>query len=75
MSNVITGQLPNSNSPQVFKFDISPDGQHLVAVGNFLQVNGVDRPRMFMLDLGATSATLSSVELPAEPGPLLVHAA
>jgi hypothetical protein len=64
MSNVITGKLPNSNNAQVFKFDISPDGQHLVAVGNFLQVNGVDRPRMFMLDLGATSATLSSWNYP-----------
>jgi len=64
MSNVITGKLPNSNALQVFKFDISPDGQHLVAVGNFLQVNGVDRPRMFMLDLGATSATLSSWNYP-----------
>ena len=64
MSNVITGKLPNSNALQVFKFDISPDGQHLVAVGNFLQVNGVDRPRMFMLDLGATSATLSPWNYP-----------
>jgi hypothetical protein len=71
MSNVITGKLPNISNPpagsgsiQVFKFDISPDGQHLVAVGNFLQVNGVDRPRMFMLDLGATSATLSPWNYP-----------
>lgn len=60
ISNVVGGQLPNSNSPQVFKFDISPDGQHLVAVGNFTTVDGQDRPRVFMLDLGATSSTLSS---------------
>ena len=56
--------LPNSNAAQVFKFDISPDGQRLVAVGNFLQVDGADRPRMFMLNLGDTSATLSSWNYP-----------
>ncbi len=60
MPVVVGGRLPNSNSAQVFKFDISPDGQHLVAVGNFLTVDGVARPRVFMLDLGATQATLSS---------------
>ena len=32
--------------------------------GHFLQVDGVDRPRMFMLNLGATSATLSSWNYP-----------
>ena len=55
----VTGKLPNSNSAQVFKFDISPDGQHLVAVGNFTHVVGQARPRVFMLDLGPTAATLS----------------
>ncbi len=64
LSNVVTGRLPNSNSAQVFKFDISPDQQRLVAVGNFLQVDGADRPRMFMLNLGDTSATLSSWNYP-----------
>jgi hypothetical protein len=60
ISNVVDGRLPNSNPSQVFKFDISPNGQHLVAVGNFLTVDGQSRPRVFMLDLGATAATLSS---------------
>jgi hypothetical protein len=60
VSNAIGGRLPNSNSAQVFKFDISPDHQHLVAVGNFLTVDGFNRTRAFMLDLGPTQATLSS---------------
>ena len=55
----VTGKLPNSNSAQVFKFDISPDGTRLVAVGNFTHVVGQARPRVFMLDLGPTAATLS----------------
>ena len=56
----VAGKLPNSNPSQVFKFDISPDHQHLVAVGNFLTVENQPRPRMFMVDLGPTAATLSS---------------
>jgi hypothetical protein len=58
--NVVGGRLPNSDSAQVFKFDISPDGQHLVAVGNFTTVDNQPRPRAFMLDLGATMSTLSA---------------
>ena len=60
ITNVVGGRLPNSDSAQVFKFDISPDGQHLVGVGNFLTVDFLSRPRAFMLDLGPTTATLSS---------------
>jgi hypothetical protein len=59
IDHVVANRLPNSDSLQVFKFDISKDGQHLVAVGNFLNVDGADRPRAFMLDLGVTSSTLS----------------
>ncbi len=59
LTQVIGGRLPNSDNAQVFKFDISPDGQHLVAVGNFLTVDNQARPRVFMLDLGDTGATLS----------------
>jgi hypothetical protein len=56
----IDGRLPNSDSPQVFKFDISGDGQHLAAVGNFLSVDGAPRPRMFLLDLTAAGSSLSA---------------
>lgn len=60
ISNTVEGRLPNSDAAQVFKFDISDDGQHLAAVGNFTAVDGAARPRMFLLDLGATRSTLSA---------------
>jgi len=60
IDHAVEGRLPNSDSAQVFKFDISSDGQHLAAVGNFTGVDGAARPRMFVLDLSATGSTLSS---------------
>jgi hypothetical protein len=60
LDHVVGGRLPNSDSAQVFHFDISPNGQRLIGVGNFLTVDGQERPRVFMLDLGATSTSLSS---------------
>ncbi|MEZ5091951.1 hypothetical protein [Nocardioides sp.] len=57
---VVGGRLANSDNPAVFKFDISPDGQHLVAVGNFLTVNGADHPRVFMMDLDDNGSSLTS---------------
>ncbi|QZY29808.1 hypothetical protein [Nocardioides coralli] len=59
LDHAVGGRLPNSNAAQVFKFDISSDGEHLAAVGNFLTVDGVDKPRMFLLDLGPSTTTLS----------------
>ena len=59
LSTAVTGKLPSSNAAQVFKFDVSPDGRHLVAVGNFTVVDGQERPRVFVLDLGADAAMLS----------------
>ena len=55
----VQGRLPNSDATQVFKFDISDDGQHLAAVGNFTTIDGQPRPRMFLLDLDATGSRLS----------------
>lgn len=55
----VTGKLPNSDAAQVFKFDISPDGSRLVAVGNFTTVDDQARPRAFMLNLGEKSSALS----------------
>ena len=73
-SLAVTGKLVGANnapsdSSQVFKFDISPDGQHLVAVGNFTDVQAQPRSRVFMLDLTTTGATLSdwNYEPLAEP--------
>ncbi len=59
IQNSIEGRLANSDAAQVFKFDVSDDGQHLAAVGNFTAVDGASRPRMFLLDLAATGSTLS----------------
>ncbi len=61
ISNVVGGRLPDSDSAQVFKFDISRTafGDRLVAVGNFTTVDNEARPRVFMLDLGLTNSTLS----------------
>lgn len=58
--NAVQGRLPNSNAPQVFKFDISDDGRRLAAVGNFTAVDDAPRPRMFLLNLSATGSTLSA---------------
>lgn len=60
IQNSVEGRLANSDAAQVFKFDISDDGQHLAAVGNFTAVDGAARPRMFLLDLAGTGSTLSS---------------
>lgn len=55
----ITDPLPFTSRTEVFRFDVSPNGQRLVAVGNFTEVAGDDNWRIFMLDLGATSAVKS----------------
>ena len=59
LRHVVADRLPNSDALQVFKFDISTDQKHLVAVGNFLTVDAADRPRAVLLDLGSTGSTLS----------------
>ncbi len=60
LNHAVTGKLPNSDAAQVFHFDVSPNQQRLVAVGNFTTVDGLARPRVFMLDLGASATSLSS---------------
>ncbi|HYJ68143.1 MAG TPA: hypothetical protein VEX15_10845 [Nocardioidaceae bacterium] len=55
----ITNPLPFTTKTEVFKFDVSPDGQRLVAVGNFTAVNGQGNWRIFMLNLTDMSATVS----------------
>ncbi len=44
----------------VYDFAVDPAGRHLVATGNFKSVNGQARTKFFMLDLAATSSTLST---------------
>jgi hypothetical protein len=56
----ITGQLPLTTSrTEVYRFAVNPAGDLLVGVGNFTAVDGQNRRRAFMLDLGATGATLN----------------
>lgn len=62
----ITGQTANKNGEinsgltSVYKFAVSPNGSRLVGIGNFTHVDGAPRSRAFMLNLGASSASLSS---------------
>ena len=56
----ITGALDSrAGSPRVERFEVSPAGDRLVAIGNFTAVSGQGRRQAFMLSLGTTSATLS----------------
>jgi len=55
----IDGVLPLTTSrTEVYRFAVNPAGDKLIGVGNFTSVTGQNRQRAFMLDLGATSATL-----------------
>ena len=53
------GQQSRSNVSQVYNMDLSPDGSKLLAMGVFTSVGGQPRKQIFMLDLGATSATVN----------------
>jgi hypothetical protein len=50
----------NAGATKVYRFSVSPNGQHLVAVGNFTSVGGASRWRAFMLTLGTSSATVNA---------------
>lgn len=55
----VQGSYPGQGQ-QVYSISASPDGQSLAVVGSFTAVDGVARPRFFMLDLSGPSATLDS---------------
>jgi hypothetical protein len=56
----IADPLPNAwGNVAVYAMAINPAGTQLVATGNFRTVAGQPRSRLFVADLGATSATLS----------------
>jgi hypothetical protein len=50
---------PNAGASQVYRFAVSPAGNRLVAVGNFVGVNGLRHARVVMLNLAA-NATVST---------------
>ncbi len=54
------GRASAANSTQVYNTALSPDGSRLLAMGTFTSVGSQARRQIFMLDLGATSATVSS---------------
>ncbi|MBA2444747.1 MAG: delta-60 repeat domain-containing protein [Nocardioidaceae bacterium] len=56
----IAGQLRlTTTKTEVYRFAVNPRGTRLVAVGNFISVDGEIRRRGFMLNLGATGAALN----------------
>jgi hypothetical protein len=56
----VTEKIAGSNgNVDVFKFAVNPQGTRLVGIGNFVRVNGLIRTRAFMLNLDATSSSLS----------------
>jgi hypothetical protein len=56
----VTGTVASNAGPtEVYRFSVNPAGTELVGIGNFTSVAGQHRMRAFMLDLGATSASLS----------------
>ena len=57
-----TNNPSNPGSPVVVKMDISPNGTRLVAIGNFMQVNGTDRPQIVMFDITKSSPSLVNWE-------------
>ena len=50
--------LPYQDAPPwIRKIDITPDGTKLVAIGNFIDANGLDRSQVSMVDLTTTPAS------------------
>jgi hypothetical protein len=55
----VTNAIPGAwGNVAIYQIAISPAGDKLIATGNFRTVNGQPRTRMFVANLGATSATL-----------------
>jgi hypothetical protein len=49
----------NQNEPFIQELDVSPDGRRLAIVGNFLQVGGVARDQIALIDLTTNPASLA----------------
>ncbi len=52
------GRTVGANPTRVWNTTLSPDGSKLLVMGDFMTVAGQHRQQLFMLDLGASSATL-----------------
>ncbi|MEO8328971.1 MAG: hypothetical protein ABI586_03105 [Candidatus Nanopelagicales bacterium] len=57
----ITGRVADNSGPtKVYRFAVNPQGDRLVAVGNFTSVGGQARRHVFMLRLAPKQAAVSS---------------
>ena len=57
----VTGSVASNAGPvEVYRFAVDPAGTRLVGLGNFTTVGGATHFRAFMLNLGATTATVSA---------------
>jgi hypothetical protein len=52
------GNASSPNGTRVWNYAMSPDRTKLLVMGDFTSVGGLGRRQIFMLDLGATSATV-----------------
>ena len=50
---------PGGSTPRVYRFAVNPQHTRLVALGNFLTVNGRGRARAFKVNLGTRRGTLA----------------
>ena len=53
-----TNNPANPGVPLIIKMDIAPNATRLVAIGNFMQVNGIARPQIAQFDVGGTTPSL-----------------
>ena len=58
----ITDPHTSDSTPWVYSLDVSPDGSKLAIIGNFMKVNGLDRPQAALIDLSTSPATLANWE-------------
>jgi PKD repeat protein len=58
--SLIFGGTQNGGTTLVYKMDVTPDGSKLIAVGNFLTVDGQSRPQIVMLELTGSTARLAN---------------
>ena len=57
--NLTLSGLKNGGIGKVIKMDITPDGDKLLIIGNFMSVGGQSRVQVAMLDLTTTPVTVS----------------
>lgn len=53
-----SGRSAATNPTRVWNFALSPDGSKVLVMGDFTSVGGTGRKQMFMLDLGAATASV-----------------